>query len=102
MPRDDRLRLHDAKCRSPIRPHTGEPNPEETIGDRQPQALLLVLALEDEKLMAQGKDFCLECNSCTERVTQDGEQGNQGRHHRPEAYRGSAVSAIVQRRSSFW
>ena len=35
--------------------------------------------------MAQGKDFCLECNSCTERVTQDGEQGNQGRHHRPRS-----------------
>ncbi|MGA2372256.1 MAG: hypothetical protein ABSG11_16440, partial [Candidatus Korobacteraceae bacterium] len=44
--------------------------------------------------MAQGKDFCLECNSCTERITQDSEQGNQGRHHRPEAYRGPALSAI--------
>ena len=28
--------------------------------------------------MAQGKDFCLECNSCTERITKHGEQRNQG------------------------
>ena len=101
MPGDHRLRFHDAKGRSPVRPHTGEPDPEETIGDRQPQALFLVPALEDEKLMAQGKDFCLECNSCTERITQDGEQGNQGRHHRRVGYRSFALSSIDTVRIEF-
>ena len=29
--------------------------------------------------MTQGKDFCLERNSCTEGIAQDSEQGNKGR-----------------------
>jgi len=72
--------------RSPFRPNTGEPNPNKPIGKRQPQPPFLVPALEDEKLMPQGKDFCLECNSGAERITQDSEQGNQHRDHRQEAY----------------
>src|SRR5664280_2601739 len=50
---------------SPVRPDTREPHPEKTISNRQAQALFLVPALEDEKLMTQGKDF-LWCNSRTE------------------------------------
>ena len=86
MPCDDGLGFHDAEGRSPFRPNTGEPNPKKTIGQRQPQPLFLVPALEDEKLMAQGKDFCLECHSRAERITQDCEKGNQDRDHRQEAY----------------
>jgi hypothetical protein len=86
MPCDHGLRFHDAEGRSPFRPNTGEPNPKKTIGQRQPQPLLLLPALEDEELMAQGKDFCLECNSGAERITQDREKGKQERDHRQEAY----------------
>ena len=78
-----------------------QPNPQQVIGDRQPQPLLLVPALDDEKLMAEGKDLCLKCNSFTERITQDGEQGNQDRHHRQEAYRCPALSTIGTARIEF-
>ena len=79
MPCDHRLGFHNAKSRSPVRPNTEEPDPEDPVGDRQPQPLFLFLALEDKQLMTQGKDFCLERNSCTEGIAQDSEQGNKGR-----------------------
>ena len=69
MPCDDGLGFHDAQDRSPFRPNTGEPNPKKTIGKRLPESLFLVLGVEDEKLMAQGKDLCLECSSRAERIT---------------------------------
>ena len=59
MPCDDRLRFDNAKSRSPVLPNTGEPDLEKTISDRQLQPLFRLLALEDEKLVTQGKDFCL-------------------------------------------
>ena len=46
----------------------GEPHARKTIGERQPQPLFQIPALEDEKVMAQGKDFCLEHNSSAERI----------------------------------
>ena len=49
-------------------------NPKKTTCKRQPESLFLVLAVEDQKLMAQGKDFCLECNSHEERITEDREK----------------------------
>ena len=57
--RHDPLDHATNKCegRSPVRPNTGEPDPKKTIGDRQPQPVFLLPALEDEKLMAQGKGF---------------------------------------------
>ena len=101
MPGDHRLRFRDAKRGSPVRPNTRQPDPEEPIGDRQPQPLFLVPALEDKKLMAQGKQFCLECNSRTERITEENEHGNQDRGHRQEAYRCPALSAIGTARIEF-
>jgi hypothetical protein len=38
--------------------------------------MLLVSALEDENLMTQGKDFCLQCNSPPERIAEADEQEN--------------------------
>ena len=94
MPCDDGLGFHDAEGRSSFRPNTGEPDPKKTIGKRQPQPLFLVPALEDKKLMARGKDLCLECNSRAERITQDREKGKQHRDHRQEAYCCIALRAI--------
>ena len=74
MPCDDDLGFHDAEGRSPFLPNTGVPNPKKTTCKRQPESLFLVLAVEDQKLMAQGKDFCLECNSHDERITEDREK----------------------------
>jgi hypothetical protein len=63
--------------------------------------MLLVPALEDENLMTQGKDFCLQCNSRPERIAEADEQENQDRKHRQEAYRCSALSAISTARIEF-
>ena len=84
VPRDHGFWFHDAKRRFPVRPNTREPNPENTIKGRQLESPFLVPALENEKLMAQGEDFCLQSDSRTERITKSGEQANQDREHHPE------------------
>ena len=69
VPRDHGFRFHDAKRRFPVRPNTREPDPEKPITGRQVESPFLVPALEHEKLMAQGEDFCLQSRSRTERIT---------------------------------
>jgi hypothetical protein len=60
VPRDHGFWFHDAKRLFPVHPNAREPNPE-TIKGRQLQSPFLVPALENEKLMAQGADFCPKC-----------------------------------------
>ncbi len=52
-----------------------------TIKGQKSESPFLVPTLENEKLMAQGKDFCLQTNSRTERITKSGEDANQDREH---------------------
>jgi hypothetical protein len=84
VPRDHGFWFHDVKRRPPVRPNTREPNPEKTIKGQQLESPFLVPPLENEKLMAQGEDFCLQSNSRTERITKSGEEENQDREASPE------------------
>ena len=81
VPRDHGFRFDDAKRRFPVHPNAREPNPEKTIKGRQLESPFLGPALENEKLMAQGEDFCLQSNARTERIAKSGEQENQYREH---------------------
>ena len=81
VPGDHRLRFHDAKRRFSVLPNTREPNPEKTIKGRQLESPFLVPALENEKLMAQGEDFCLQSRSRTERITKNSQEESQDREH---------------------
>src|SRR6516164_1017046 len=83
VPRDHGFWFNDAERRFPVRPNTQEPNPEKTIKGRQPESTLLVPALENEKLVAQGENFCLQSSSRTERITKSREQENQDLVHHP-------------------
>ena len=76
VPRDHGFWFHDAKCRFPVHPNARQPNPEKTIKGRQLESPFLVPALENEKSMAQGEDFCLQSNPRTERITKNGEEEN--------------------------
>ena len=84
VPRDHRFWFHDAKRRFPVRPNTREPNPEKTIKGRQLESPFLVPALENEKLMAQGEDFCLQSSSRAERITKQMSRRNVGPGTSPE------------------
>jgi len=102
MPRNHGFWFNDAKRRFPVRPNTREPNPEKTITGRQPESPLLVPAPENEKLVAQGENLCLQSNSRTERITKSREQENQDLEHPPEPIAILRLSAISSARMSFW
>jgi hypothetical protein len=60
MPRNHRLWVHNDQSGSPARPQPGKPNPQEPVSSAQTNAMAVVRALQDEELMAQGKDFGLQ------------------------------------------
>jgi hypothetical protein len=97
------ITVQASRCGAPLSSPAkyGRPNPKEPVSGRQTHAMLLGPALEDENLMTQGKDFCLQCNSRPERIAEADEQGNQDREHRQEAYRCPALSAISTARIEF-
>ena len=84
VPRDHGFWFHDAKRRIPVRARPREPNPEKTVKGRQRESPVLVAALENENLMSQGEDFCVQCNSRWQRITKSGEQENKDRGESPE------------------
>jgi hypothetical protein len=58
-------------------PNKREPDPQKTIKGRQLESPFLVPALENEKLMAQGENFCLQSCSGTERITKNSQEESQ-------------------------
>jgi hypothetical protein len=77
----NRFRLDDEQCRTPMAPHAGERDPEETIGGRESGALMN-RAFEDSDLMAQSQDLELEVKARTKDRTQCNEKLEQGSGHR--------------------
>ncbi len=103
MPGDDPSQV--SRCEEPISspPRDGRDRPKKRpVGDRQPHPIFLVPVLEDEKLMAQGEDFCLQSSSRTERITKRGEEESRNREHHPQSLFHIALSAIRSARASFW
>ncbi len=60
MPRNHRHWLDDDKGRSPASPQPGKPNPQEAVRSAQMNAMAVVRALQDQELVAQGKDISLQ------------------------------------------
>jgi len=60
MPRNHRLWLDDDEGKSPASPQPGQPNPQEAIRSAQTNAMAVGRALQDQELVAQGKDFHLQ------------------------------------------
>jgi hypothetical protein len=60
MPRYHRLWVHNDQSGSPAHPQPRKPNPQEAVSSAQTNAMAVVRALQDQELMAQGKDFSLQ------------------------------------------
>ncbi len=73
MRRDDRLPFDDEQCRTPARPQSGEPHPEEAIGGTEVDTTFLRPS-KDYELVAQGDDLRLKSQAALEPGTQEGKQ----------------------------
>jgi hypothetical protein len=60
MPGDDGLGLENEQCRPPIIPQAGEPNPEDSIRPAETKLATPTRTLQDQKLMTESKDLCLQ------------------------------------------
>ena len=73
MPRDYRLRFDHEQCRTPARPQSSEPNPEETIGGTEVDTTFLRPS-KDYDLVAQGDYLRLKSQAALEPGTKEGKQ----------------------------
>jgi acyl-coenzyme A thioesterase PaaI-like protein len=80
MPRDYRLRFDHEQCRTPARPQSGEPYPEETIGSTDVDTTFLRPS-KDYDLVAQGDDLHLKLQAALEPGTKEGKQQKDGVAH---------------------
>jgi hypothetical protein len=81
MPRDDGLRLYDDQSGSPFSPQPGKPNPQEAVSNAQTNAMAVVRTLQDQDLMAQGKDFSLQtCPSSEAGWRGEKQEDEKGKH----------------------
>jgi hypothetical protein len=79
LPGDDGAGLHEDEDTSPAGPGSGEPGPEEAVGDVDPGSS--VAALVDGELVAQGEDLELEGDPRAEAGSEGGEQGEEDSLH---------------------
>ena len=64
MPGDNRLRFDKEQRRSPIVPQPREPNPQDSISPTETELMTAVRTLQDQKLMSESKNLCLQrCSS---------------------------------------
>ncbi len=60
MPGDNRLRFDKEQRRSPIVPQPREPNPQDSISPTETELMTAVRTLQDQKLMSESKNLCLQ------------------------------------------
>ena len=87
MPAKDGLRLNEDESATPSGPDPGEVGPQESIGSPERDTPSLVLALEDEELVAQGEHLGLERRPAAEQGSEGRESGPKNRNHRRSSLR---------------
>src|SRR6476620_12176612 len=60
MPGDDRLRLDQEQCRAPIVPQSRKPDPQDTVSPTEAQPTPTARTLQEQKLMPERKNLCLQ------------------------------------------
>jgi hypothetical protein len=63
MPGDDSLRLDEEQCRAPIVPQSRKPDPQDTVSPTETQLTPTARTLQDEKLMPECKNLCLQARA---------------------------------------
>jgi hypothetical protein len=81
MSRNHRLLLHYDQSGSPVSPQLGKPNPQQAVSSAQTNAMAVVRTLQDQELMAQGKDFNLQtCPSSEASWRGEKREDEKGKH----------------------
>ena len=70
MPGDDGFWFEDEQCRPPIIPQAGEPNPEHSIRTAETKLVATARTLQDQKLMAESKNLCLQNEARSEAISE--------------------------------
>jgi len=81
VPSDDGLRFHNAQGRAPIGPSSGEPDQHESVARSQSQATVLVLALQQKKLVAECQVLSVQSGPSLKTATKGEEQGSEEYEH---------------------
>src|SRR6266481_452469 len=70
MPGDNSLRFDKEQRRSPIVPQPREPNPQDSISPTETELMTAVRTLQDQKLMSESKNLCLQKGTSSETISQ--------------------------------
>jgi hypothetical protein len=85
MPGDDRLRLDKEQCRAPIVPQSRKPDPQDTVSPTETQPTPTSRTLQDQKLMPECKNLCLQDSASSETISQREKYGQHGLGRLPVA-----------------
>ena len=77
VPSDDGLGFHNAQRGAPIGPNSGEPDPDKSVARSQPQATVLVHALQQKKLMTECQVLCVQSGLSLKTAAKGEEQGSE-------------------------
>jgi hypothetical protein len=78
MPGDDRLRLDQEQCRAPIVPQSRKPDPQDTISPTETQPMPTSRTRQDQQLMPESKNLCLQNSASSETISQREKYGQDG------------------------
>jgi hypothetical protein len=84
-PGDDSLRLDQEQCRAPIVPQSRMPDPQDTVSPTETQPTPTARTLQDQKLMPECKNLCLQNSVSSETISQREEYGQHGLGRLPVA-----------------
>ena len=98
MPGNDSLRLDQEQCRAPIVPQSRKPDPQDTVSPTETQPMATARTLQDQKLMPERKNVCLQSSASLETISRGEEYGQHG--HGKATGRDS-VSATISMRMDF-
>ena len=69
LPGDDSLRLDKEQCRTPIVPQSRKPDPQDTVSATETQPTRTARTLQDQKLMPECKNLCLQSSASSETIS---------------------------------
>jgi hypothetical protein len=70
MPGDNRLRFDNELCGTPIVPHAGEPNPQDSVRKAETEPVTTARTLQDQELMSECKNLRLQKGTSSETISQ--------------------------------
>jgi hypothetical protein len=97
VPSNDGLGFHNAQGGAPIGPNSAEPDPNESVARSQPQATVLVHALQQKKkLMTECQVLSVQSGVSLKAPTKGEEQGSEEYEHSIARYHASPQAQRFQ------